>query len=288
MQIEIIQIQEGISNATLTAYIHDSSLDDGVPIVRPAIVICPGGAYVGITEKEAEPVAMKFIGAGYHVFILKYSIGVGIARFPAPFIDAARALMLIRANARRWCVDSDKIGLCGFSTGGHVATVLASSWQEAYLSNALNADNQLFKPNALILGYPLLDLYQFMTKTLDKSSKLEPLIEMMVTSSYGTLNPTKEVMDEWNCKDLVSKHMPPTFMWTTTEDSIVDVEESLDFVKALAAKHISYEFHLFEKGAHGISLGDETVGYSELDIKSHGNTNKWLELSLSWLKHQFK
>ncbi|PKM94892.1 MAG: hypothetical protein CVU84_08175 [Firmicutes bacterium HGW-Firmicutes-1] len=286
MQIEVIQIQEGISNATLTAYIHDSSIDESGPIIRPAIVIFPGGAYVGITEKEADPVAMKFLGAGYHVFILKYSIGIGIARFPAPFIDAARAMMLIRENARRWCVDSDKIGLCGFSTGGHVATVLATSWQDAYLSDTLNADNQLFKPNALILGYPLLDIYQFMKKNLEKSPKMEPLIEMMVSSSYGTLNPSKAVMDEWNCKDLVSKHMPPTFLWTTVEDNIVDVEESLEFVKTLAAKNVSFEFHLFEKGAHGISLGDETVGYSELDMKNHGNANKWLELAVSWLKHQ--
>ncbi|WP_070000081.1 alpha/beta hydrolase [Cellulosilyticum sp. I15G10I2] len=285
MTIEIIPLLEGVSNATLTAYIQDASMDQRFPIIRPAIIICPGGAYIGITEKEAEPVALRFIAAGYHVFVLRYSIGTQIGRFPAPFIDAAKSVMLIRENAKRWYVDADKISLCGFSTGGHSAAVLSASWQDDYLVKAIGADSHLFKPNALILGYPLLDLYQFKMKSLKNSLDMQPLLEMMFSAIYGTINPNDTLLEEWSCTRRVTSNMPPTFLWTTSEDAVVDVEESLNFVKVLVANKIPYEFHIFEKGAHGLSLGDETVGYKEADMRKHVNVHKWVDLALSWLKN---
>lgn len=286
MNIEVISLSEGVSNATLTAYIQDPSMDSKYPIIRPAIIICPGGAYIGITEKESEPVAMRFLAAGYHVFVLKYSIGIGLAKFPTPFIDAARAVLLVRENSRRWFVDGDHITLCGFSTGGQVAAVLAASWKEAYLEEALKVNPELFKPNALILGYPLLDLYQFSKKNLENSPQMKPLIEMMFTSTFGSLSPSKEQIEEWDCKRKITSDMPPTFLWTTAEDALVDVEESIDFIKALIIHKIPYEFHIFEKGAHGLSLGDQTVGYSDHEIKDLANVHVWVDLALRWLVDQ--
>ncbi|MHB8129240.1 MAG: alpha/beta hydrolase [Mobilitalea sp.] len=283
MIIEVIHMQDGVSNATLTAYIQDSPTEV-FPESRPAIIICPGGAYIGITEKETEPVAIRFLAAGYQAFVLRYSIGAELARFPAPFIDAAKAVMIVRENARRWCVNPDKICLCGFSTGGQVAAILAATWQEDYLANALKADNQLFKPNALLLGYPLLDMYQFNLKNLDKSPEMNNLLEMIYSTAYGSLNPSKQLMEEWNCKNRITSYMSPTYLWRTAEDAFVDVQDSLDFIRALSVNNIPYEFHFFEKGAHGLSLGDQTVGYSEADMRKHGNVHKWVELGLNWLK----
>lgn len=287
MHIEVIHLFEGVSNATLTAYIQDASMDQRFPIIRPAIMICPGGAYIGITEKEADPVAMRFLAAGFHVFILRYSIGTLFGKFPAPFIDAAKSILLVRENAKRWCVDPDKIVLCGFSTGGHVAAVLGTGWQDAYLSDALGCENELLKPSALILCYPLLDLYQFNKKNLEKSSEMQPLLEMMFAATFGSTHPSKEMIEEWNCNYLVTKQLPPTFLWTTAEDALVDIEENLDFIKALALSNIPYEFHVFEKGAHGLSLGDQTVGYSKLEVENHKNASKWVELALIWLENYF-
>ncbi|MDF2613359.1 MAG: alpha/beta hydrolase [Clostridia bacterium] len=285
MIIEVIPLLEGVSNAALTAYIQDASMDQRFRVIRPAVVICPGGAYIGITEKEAEPVALRFIAAGYHVFVLKYSIGTQIGRFPAPFIDAAKSVMLIRENAKRWGVDPNKISLCGFSTGGHVAAILSATWQEEYLSKAIGADNYLFKPNALILGYPLLDMYEFKVRSLENSLGMQPLLETMFSCIYGTLNPDDELLKEWDCKSRVTSDMPPTFLWTTSQDTVVDVVQSLDFVKSLAINKIPHEFHVFEKGAHGLSLGDETVGYTEADIRNNVNVHKWVDLALGWLKN---
>ncbi|PKM52654.1 MAG: alpha/beta hydrolase [Firmicutes bacterium HGW-Firmicutes-7] len=284
MYIEVMNLQEGATNAVLTAYLQDSAIDSRFPIVRPAVIICPGGAFIGITEKEADPIAMRFLAAGYHVFILKYSIGVGMATFPAPFIDAAKSIMMIRENAKKWCTDPDKISFCGFSTGGYVAAFLAVSWQEAYLSKALNAPSELFKPNALILGYPLLELIPFVKKNLKESSTMQSIVEMMLASIFGILNPSEELMQEYSCKHKITNNMPPTFLWTIAEDLIIDVDQSIDFIKTLARKGVPYEFHIFEKGAHGLSLADQTVGYSEVEITNNINANKWIDLALCWLK----
>lgn len=283
MNTQVIQLFEGMSDATLTAYIQDLFVDDKLFGKRPAVIICPGGAYLGITEKEAEPVALKFLAAGYHAFVLRYSIGAEMGRFPAPFVDAAKSVLLVRENAERWSVDTDKICLCGFSTGGHIVATLGSTWHEEYLAKILNADSQLFKPNALILGYPLLDLGDFKTRNLKKNPQMKPLLDMIFTTAYGTLNPDRFLLNEWNCINRITSNMPPTFLWMTSQDALVSVEKCLDFIKALALNNTPYEFHIFENGAHGLSLGDKTVGYSEADIKNNVNVHKWLDLVLSWL-----
>lgn len=284
MKIEVIHLQEGFSNATLTTYIQDSYLDNKFLGNRPAIIICPGGAYIGITEKETEPVALRFLSAGYHAFVLRYSTGTDLARFPAPFIDVAKSILLVRENAKSWCVDPDKISICGFSTGGHVAATYSATWQEDYLAIALNADNQIFKPNTLLLGYPLLDLHKFKTKNLIKNPEMQPLIEMIYSAAYGTINPSKQLIDKWTPANRVGSQMPPTFLWMDAEDALVDVEEGLDFIKILSEKNIPYEFHVFEKGVHGLSLGDQRVGYSENEIMKTGNAHKWVHLALDWLQ----
>jgi dipeptidyl aminopeptidase/acylaminoacyl peptidase len=113
---------------------------------------------------------------------------------------------------------------------------------------------------------------------------MKTLIEMIFTTVYGTIDPNKELLEEGNYKNKITSHMAPTFLWTTSEDVLVGVDESLELIKALAAKHIPYEFHIFEKGAHGLSLGDQTVGYSEAEMREHGNAYQWVDLALNWLK----
>ncbi len=281
MKIEVIPLLEGFLETELTAYFLEPTMDHTFLAERPAVILCPGGAYMGITEKEAEPVALRFLAAGYHVFVLKYSIGTEVGRFPAPFIDGARAIKLIRENAKRWYINKDKIVLCGFSTGGHVAAILSSTWQEAYLSEVLQADNQLFKPNALILGYPLLDMYQFREKN---ANKMKSLLEIMFSNIYGTPNPSDMQLEEWQCKKRVTQNMPPTFLWTTLEDEVIDVKQSLEFARALSKNEVAFELHIFEKGAHGLSLADETVGYDHEEMRKNINAHQWMDMALKWLK----
>lgn len=284
MYIEEINLFDGFVSATLTAYIQNPSSDDHYPMIRPAILICPGGAFISITEKEAEPVALKFVSAGYHAFVLKYSIGAGIATFPTPFIDAAKAMILIRQNANKWMIDPNKITLCGFSTGGLIASIVGTSWQDELFSNVFKEEINLIKPNTIILGYPLLNLSTFEQKHLSSHSSIKSIIEMMFSSIFGTSQPSEAQLNEWNVINKVTVTMPPTFMWTTLEDRLIDIEDSLDFAKMLSRHKIVYEYHVFEKGNHGLSLGDKSVGYSKETIQEHLNTTKWVDLVLNWLE----
>jgi len=279
MIVETIELQEGLSNATLTAYIQEQ-YDYNAFHKKPAIIICPGGAYLGYTEKETEPVALRFLAEGFNAFVLRYSIGA-MARFPAPLIDTAKAVMLIRENAGKWNIHPDRIYLCGFSAGGHVAATYAATWHERYLSEALNVSNETIKPNGLILGYPILDMCRFAERNIEKNKDMQPLVEMMLGSVFGSPNPDNELNDEWNCLNRITSHMPKTFLWMTAEDSLIDVNESLDFVKALTSNGVPCEFHYFEKGKHGMSLWAQSEGFDGTTKKD--SLHDWFNLAVKWL-----
>ncbi len=286
MIYEVIPLREGITDATLTSYVPEPVEGPAELRERPAVIICPGGAYMGITEKEAEPVAIRFLAEGFCAFVLRYSVGTGMARFPSPFIDAATAVMLVRENAGRWGIHPDKICIGGFSTGGHVAAVLAATWQEEYLSKALKKDSAWFKPNALLLGYPLLDLGRFLLNHRGNTTELNTLITMMLQIILGSDHPETVSLEEWNVANRVTSHMPPTFLWITSEDQLVSAEDYMNFIRTLSDKQIPYEFHVFEKGPHGISLGDRIVGYYDEALRRLGNTPGWTELFSSWISQQ--
>ncbi len=126
-------------NVTLTVYLLDASPDMPNTKVRPAVLVCPGGGYFMCSDREAEPIALAFLAQGYHAFVLRYSLG-NKAAFPRPLNDAEEALELIRANAKAWGIDPQKIAACGFSAGGHLAAALGTMGR--------------VRPNALVLGYP--------------------------------------------------------------------------------------------------------------------------------------
>jgi acetyl esterase/lipase len=121
------------------AYLLDNSAEMPNTHVRPAVLVFPGGGYFGCSDREAEPIALAFLAEGYQAFILRYSVGENAA-FPRPLNEAEEALELIRAKAEEWALDAEKIAVCGFSAGGHLAAALGTMGR--------------VRPNALILAYP--------------------------------------------------------------------------------------------------------------------------------------
>lgn len=113
-------------DVTLTAYIPDTSKEMPWRDKRPAMLILPGGAYMFCSDREAEPVALAFVAKGYNAFVLRYSIGKGKAKFPAPLEDAEEALGMIIENAEEWHTDPEKIAAMGFSAGGHLCAALCT------------------------------------------------------------------------------------------------------------------------------------------------------------------
>ncbi|HIT90205.1 MAG TPA: alpha/beta hydrolase [Candidatus Merdenecus merdavium] len=231
----------------------------------PAIVICPGGGYEMVSEREAEPVAYEYMAAGYHVFILRYSIRPKAGDF-RPLMELANTVEKIRKNAREWKVDPDCIAVCGFSAGGHLAASLGTlAHNEAFIK--AYGKNHGFYPNAMVLSYPVI--------TADEYAHIGS-IENASGNKKGT-----EEYKFFGLDHHVTKDTCPVFLWHTSEDDCVPVENSLAMARALSKEKIPYELHVFPHGGHGMSVCTEEVG-----VKSPYN-QRWMKWSIEWLNQLF-
>lgn len=178
MKIERIIINEK-TNATLTAYISDISDEMPNMSVRPSVLILPGGGYSMCSDREAEPVALKYLSEGFNAFVLRYSVGKGCS-FDDPLGDAKRALELIRERSAEWHTDPDKTAVCGFSAGGHLA---------AMVSNEASV-----RPAACILLYPCIaksaeEVLVFPIPPADKSVSSETPPTFICAAADDTIVP---------------------------------------------------------------------------------------------------
>lgn len=233
---------------------------------RPAVLICPGGGYFFTSPREAEAIALQFTGAGYHAFVLYYSVAP--RRHPQPLLDLCRSICIIRENASQWNVDPDKIAVCGFSAGGHLTASLGVHWNKPYLFKQAGISEGRTKPNALILSYPVITEGEFAHK-----GSFENLLG---------LDATQELRDEMSIEKQIGEQMPPTFIWHTFEDNSVPVENSLLLAKAMRKKSRPFELHIYPEGEHGLSLAVE-----ETDRVQEG-VETWMSLCLGWLKREFR
>ncbi|NLP49026.1 MAG: alpha/beta hydrolase [Clostridiales bacterium] len=244
MKIEVFTLPNG-EDITLTAYLLDSSDEMPNMKTRPAVLVLPGGAYHGCSDREAEPVAMAFLAQGYHAFVLRYSVGPGKAAFPRPLEDAEAALELIRNRADEWKIKKDKIAAIGFSAGGHLAAALATMGR--------------VRPNALILGYPCI-----------------------LESTSSILAEPVPSLDEY-----VDGKTPPTFIFASSEDKAVPIENSLAFAIALDKEKVPFEIHVFQKGLHGFSIANQVVSKDEEYLHANRFVKPWLDLCFKWLNDLF-
>jgi|HigsolmetaAR203D_1030402.scaffolds.fasta_scaffold05593_2 acetyl esterase/lipase len=317
MLAEQIPVWSGGGDALLECYRLKGSPELSAIGRRPAAIICPGGAYLGTSDREAEPVAMRFLAKGYHAFVLRYTTYYGTldrtlqregnprSVYPQPLLDLAKAVTIVREHAEEWQVDPDQIVVVGFSAGGHLAASLGVHWQEPFLRERLSVDSERLRPNALVLGYALLD-YLLMLEQYAQSagqpaangqpsvqgSALPQELEMKMelwrkvnVAVFGTVEPTREQLVARSPVCHVGAHTPPTFLWHTAQDDLVDARHSLRFAMELAKHGIPYELHVFEGGPHGLSLGDETTAALDWHINPHAAG--WLELAFGWLKRRF-
>lgn len=237
--------------------------------IRGAVLICPGGAYSFTSPREAEPIAIKFNAAGFHAFVLNYSVAPN--KHPQSLLDACRAISLIRENALEWNIEKDKIAVCGFSAGGHLAANIGVNWDKDYLKDIPGITPLAINPNALILCYPVI--------TSGKYAH-EGSISNLLGDDFN-----KSLESQMSLELNVSKNTPPTFLWHTFEDNSVPVENSLLFAQALRSENIPFELHIFPEGAHGLSLATEET--TENGDKLYPNVAKWIELCVTWLTNQF-
>lgn len=259
------------SGAYLDRYCH-TAYPTSMPDVlkRPAVIVCPGGGYSFCCPREGDPVAYQFLAADYHTFVLNYSTGEN-AVFPNSLLDLCAAMKLIRDNAQEFGVIEEKIAVCGFSAGGHLAASLGVYWNDPEIMERSGCFNGENRPNALILSYPVIS-----TSWMENSNELDMLIGE---------NDRKTVYKKLNLHTAVTKNTPQTFLCHTVRDQAVPVEDSLKFAAALVDAGVPCELHIFPNGRHGMSLGTpKSAGASGADR----SFAQWPGLAISWLDRLFE
>ncbi|MGG3572505.1 alpha/beta hydrolase [Bacillus gobiensis] len=225
---------------TLTAYVQEGDSLLG------AVVIVPGGGYGFISPAEGELVAEKFLQAGYHAFILTYTVNALGDQKPVKLQalrDLAKAVIMIRENADRWSIAKDRLAVCGFSAGGHLAASLAVHWQQPFLQELKREGEVSHKPNAVILSYPVI--------TTGERRHSGSVVNLLGDK------PTEEMLEFMSLENHISDSTPPVFLWHTADDARVAVENSLLFAANLSARQRPFELHIYPQGRHGISTADE-------------------------------
>ncbi len=223
-----------------------------------AVVVCPGGAYVGRAVSEGANVARRFNKEGFHAFVVYYRTAPH--RHPAPFMDAARAMRIVRARADEWKVKPDRIALCGFSAGGHLAASVGVHYDKWLPRPCAPLDTISARPDALILCYPVIS-----SGTFGHQRSFRNLL--------GN-DPSSELLSLLSLELQVSAQTPPAFLWHTADDP-VRVENSLLFAQALKAHDVPFEIHVYHQGGHAMNL-------------AHGDPHvaSWVRLCCEWLRDQ--
>jgi acetyl esterase/lipase len=243
----------------ITPYLPDATNQNGA-----AMVICPGGGYGHLAEHEGKDYALWLNQHGITGFVLKYRLGSNGYRHPAMLHDAARAMRWVRAHADEFNIDVHRVGIMGSSAGGHLAATLMTHFD----SGSTNAEDvvewQSSRPDAGILCYAVVSMGDFA-----HNGSRENLI--------GT-NPPSELVQELSNELQVTTNTPPCFLWTTFEDTTVPLENTLMFAAALRKNHVPFDLHIYEKGGHGMGLGDRKAPFE--------HPHPWANDCLFWLKNR--
>ncbi len=230
---------------------------------RPVIVLCPGGGYRFLSEREDEPVALRLLAEGYNVAVLHYSVN-GF-RYPAQLLELAAAMDLIVRRQEEWNADPDRIAVMGFSAGGH----LAAHYSVAYASEAVRrCFPESRAPRASVLCYPVITADPAYTH---KGSVFELLGHETSEEEQALLS----------CDRLVGEGTPPAFLWHTAEDRSVPVENSLFYAAALSRFRIPFELHVYPYGWHGLATADGETN-APLPEKI-GHAADWMPALKRWL-----
>ena len=242
---------------TLTPYLPDATNATGA-----AMVICPGGGYVGLAAHEGNDYALWLNQHGVTCFVLKYRLGSHGYHYPVEFEDGTRAIRLVRAHAADYQIDPNRIGIMGSSAGGHLSSMVLTHFDSGDTNAPDPVERQSSRPDLGILCYPVITMGEF-THRGSRNSLL------------GT-NQSPAMVKYLSSELQVTTNTPSCFIWQTFEDRTVPVENSLIFAEALRRNHVPFDLHIYQKGAHGLGLGDRTPPFL--------HPLPWTADCLYWLK----
>ena len=241
----------GVTIPTLEIYLPEKDKVTGA-----AVIICPGGGYsVVVYQGEGISTAKEFAKNGVAAFVLKYRLpddSTMIDKKIGPLQDALQAIKVVRENATKWGISSDKIGIIGFSAGGHLASTEATHYKESLIENG---NNTSLRPDYQILVYPVISMQDKLTHP-DSRTKL-----------LGT-NPSKADIDKFSNELQIDDNTPPAYLTHAADDKLVDVDNSIEYFENIRHHNIAVEMHIYPKGGHGF-------------IFRHKG---WMEPLFNWMK----
>tara|TARA_Y100000589_G_scaffold270876_1_gene263322 strand:+ start:1225 stop:2034 length:810 start_codon:yes stop_codon:yes gene_type:complete len=229
----------------------------GPKVKNRAVIVCPGGGYAGLAEHEGAPFAKLFAMHGYTAFVLTYRVAPN--RFPAGHADLCRAIRLIRSQATQLNIDPNDIAIMGFSAGGHLVSTVATQPDVFTEPDDDLADEFSARPNRLIMGYPVISFTQF-----PHNGSCDNLLGEGHTEAQRI-----QFSNELN----VDEQTPPTFIFFTSDDPVVPLENGLMFATACRKHNVPVELHSFEHGPHGMGLAENDE-----------HVNLWVKLLVNWMQ----
>src|SRR5581483_6219890 len=230
--------------------------------VRTAVIVAPGGSYAHLAmNHEGRQVANWFNALGFTAFVLKYRLGPKY-HHPIELGDAQRAIRLVRSRAQEFGIAPDRVGMMGFSAGGHLASTAATHFDNGNSGASDPIDRASSRPDFLILAYPVITLEGPYAHRGSRKNLLGD-------------NPDPKLLEELSNELHVTSQTPPTFLFTTSEDKTVPPQNSVNFYLALHKAGVPAELHVFEKGPHGVGLdlSDPVLG-------------EWPRLLANWLRER--
>ena len=249
-------IQLGSNPAcTLNCFLHEKPRT-----IRPAVIVCPGGAYAFYSETESETVAAAFFAHGFHAFVLRYSLNLR-AIWPQTVVEAGLAVMKLREHAEEWGLDPNGIAIGGFSAGGSVAANIGTYWNDPDIQAATGAPEGENRPNALFLFYPAANIH------------MPQLVDGVLQEKL--VDPAARVQ----------KDTPPAFIGHSYEDNVVSMMQSIHLAEAYSAAFVPMELHIYTPGEHGaLSRTENAPGRGG---ERTPDLNTWMDRCCEWLRDQF-
>jgi acetyl esterase/lipase len=243
-----------VSIPTITPYLPEKGTATGT-----AIVIFPGGSYSGLSmENEGSNIAKAFNKIGVTAFVVKYRLpsdSIMIDKTIGPLQDAQQAVLTVRKNAAKWGLKPDKIGIIGFSAGGHLASTEGTHFDKVVIDNK---DNISVRPDFMMLLYPVISF--------------GPMAHVGSRENLIGKKPTDDLLKLYSNEKQVTANTPPTFLVHAEDDNVVPVENSLMFYQSLLNAKVKAEMHLFQEGGHGFGLNNPK------------SKNKWIDWAKNWLE----
>ncbi len=243
-----------VTQPTLTPFFPAKGKVNGT-----AVVICPGGSYsIVAIDHEGYAIAKKFNELGVTAFVLKYRLPsdkIMVDKTIGPLQDAQRAIQMVRERAGEWGLNTARVGIVGFSAGGHLASTEGTHFNKAVIDNS---EHISLRPDFMVLGYPVITFGE-----LAHAGSRENLIGK---------NASAELIDLYSNEKQVTAQTPPTFLVHAEDDNVVPVQNSIMFYEALLKAGVKGELHIYEKGGHGFGLHNSTT------------KDEWFERCANWMQ----